>query len=229
MLTFMVVVNYFRRVISNIQAAFVQADADHDVICPSYTIADLLPAHRGENWTKYYNPEPNLFSKLYGWFQMWHCLLIHLLGMPVYVFEFAHLRRWVCEQWVSCIRPLYDCICLPRHASFYLLRNNSGPRSHNCDAAVEMGVLAHGDTSLTVREPPRANLFEIFHGSICFLGVGSAWRKGPESGFGVSDKDNDNWFIGLVYSLHAVMDYYRYVYTLLQVGTVRPGQLVCFW
>ena len=49
MLTFMVVVNYFRRVISNIQAAFVQADADHDVICPSYTIADLLPAHRGEN------------------------------------------------------------------------------------------------------------------------------------------------------------------------------------
>ena len=42
----------------------------------------------------------------------------------------------------------------------------------------------------------------------------------------MSDKDNDNWFIGLVYSLHAVMDYYRYVYTLLQVGTVRPGQMV---
>lgn len=64
----------------SVQAAFVQADADHDVICPSYMIADLLPAHQ---------------------------------GMSVYVFEFAHLR------------------------------------SHNCDAAVEMGVLAHGDTSLT--------------------------------------------------------------------------------
>ena len=29
------------------QAAFVQADADHDVICPSYEIADLLPDHGG--------------------------------------------------------------------------------------------------------------------------------------------------------------------------------------
>ena len=29
------------------QAAFVQADADHDVICPSYAIADLLPVHGG--------------------------------------------------------------------------------------------------------------------------------------------------------------------------------------
>ena len=74
---------------------------------------------------------------------------------------------------------VFVCHAMQAFIYFEIILARPSWRSHNCDAAVEMGVLAYGDTSLTVRKPPRENLFELFHGSVCFFGLVRREGKGP--------------------------------------------------